>query len=42
MAEVEHTLITFPFNLEESAAFKLARYMIEDCHEEYVYIDPKN
>jgi RNase adaptor protein for sRNA GlmZ degradation len=42
MAETQKILQNYPFNLEVDQAFLFARYIIEDCYEDYVYCDGLN
>jgi hypothetical protein len=42
MSETQKILQSFPFCLEVDQAFLLARYIIEDCYEDYVYCDDGN
>ena len=42
MGEVKNILKTKTFGLSEEDAHLLARYLVEDCDNEYVYCDENN
>ena len=42
MGETKHILMNYPFELQDEDAHILARYLIEDSSNEYVYCDLNN